>query len=89
MAPELIAGAAIILVALINGLAARAAARFRRENSAQHGAVYSLVESIDKRTMDMDDKLDKHGEWIAEHNAFHRIYTAEWLISTEGEESLK
>jgi hypothetical protein len=49
-----------VLVALIRQ--ARSTRELRAENTSQHAASYGLLQSIDARTMAIDEKLDQHGE---------------------------
>lgn len=42
-----------------------------RKNDEQHARGYGLLQSIDARTIAIDDKVDKHGEWIARHEEKH------------------
>ena len=60
-----------IIEALIGGAVAIAIEVLRRQNKAQHAKGYSLLESIDQRTQSIDAKTDRHGEWIAAHEARH------------------
>lgn len=58
-----------IVVALIGGVVTLLVERMRRENKRDHDRGYSLLQSIDARTIAMDEKLDEHGKWIAAHDA--------------------
>ncbi len=66
----LIIGGATIVSGLL-GLVAQIAARARRENNRAHDHNLMVLQTIDRRTTKMDDKLDQHGEWIAGHDAWH------------------
>lgn len=66
-----------IVVAAIGGLVAVLVEWMRRQNQKQHAKGYSLLESIDQRTMRIDDKTDRHGEWIARHNLLHHTHDEE------------
>lgn len=63
-------GGATIVAGLL-GLVGSIAQRARRENNRAHDHNLMVLESIDRRTERMDDKLDAHGEWIAGHDAWH------------------
>lgn len=60
-----------IAVALIGGIVTVLVEVVRRQNKAQHAKGYTLLESIDRRTQSIDEKTDRHGEWIAAHDAQH------------------
>lgn len=68
----LITSGGLLLVAIVGALVQLV--KFRKENSEQHGATYSLIQSIDQRTMVIDSKVDRHGEWMAAHDQLHASY---------------
>lgn len=70
MAEVVTAGAAII-AAIIVGLFSVIAQRARRENNDAHDRNMLVLEAIDRRTDQMDVKLDLHGEQIAAHHGWH------------------
>jgi hypothetical protein len=46
--------------------------KVRRNNDDAHESNRRVLDAIDRRTEQMDNKLDRHGEWIAAHGAWHR-----------------
>jgi len=69
---EVIAAGATVTTAVIAGVFGIVAQRVRRENNAAHEANSRVLDQIDRRTEMMDTKLDRHGEWIAGHQEWHR-----------------
>lgn len=70
MTPEAWAAVGVIATALAPVLVAlirshRATEALRKENTAQHGQSYSLLQSMDGRLHTIDEKLDSHGERLA------------------------
>lgn len=67
----------VAVIALIGAwLDRRHAARMAQlelKNDEQHARGYGLLQSIDTRTMAIDEKVDKHGEWIARHEVEHSM----------------
>jgi hypothetical protein len=59
------------MLSVLGGVLAIGLELLRRQNKAQHAKGYTLLESIDKRTQSIDEKTDRHGEWIAAHDAKH------------------
>lgn len=73
-----------VLVAVIGGGVAVLVEWMRRQNKEQHDKGYSLLQSIDERTMRIDDKTSAHGEWIAAHDALHQSHEQEVIRDTDG-----
>jgi len=78
----------VAVIIFVGGALERSHARRMRKleekNSRQHArgmnqqlANYDLLRSIDTRTMRIDDKVDRHGEWIAAHDARQGAIKAE------------
>lgn len=70
MSPEAWAAVGVIATAMAPVLVAlirthRATEALRKENTAQHGASYGLLQSMDGRLHTIDQKLDSHGERLA------------------------
>ncbi len=61
----------LAILSVLGGVVALGLELLRRQNKAQHAKGYTLLESIDKRTQSIDEKTDRHGEWIAAHDAKH------------------
>lgn len=70
MSPEAWAAVGVIVTAMAPVLIAlirthRATEALRKENTQQHGASYSLLQSMDQRLHGVHEKLDHHGERLA------------------------
>lgn len=72
MTVEVVTAIGAIATAAVGGLFTVLAHRVRRENNATHESNRRVLDSIDRRTEAMDVKLDRHGEEIAAHAAWHR-----------------
>lgn len=42
-----------------------------QKNDEQHARGYGLLESIDRRTQRIDEKVGRQAEWIARHEEMH------------------
>lgn len=67
-----------IWVALIGAAVALMVEWLRRQNKAQHAKGYSLLESIDRRTIAIHDELGEHGERITALETHHADHDASW-----------
>ena len=72
MTAEVVTAIGAIATATIGGTFTVMAHLVRKENNATHESNRRVLDSIDRRTEQMDTKLDRHGEWIAGHGAWHR-----------------
>ncbi len=72
MNPELIAAIGGICVATISGIFAWLTSKTRKENETAHTTNHSLLSTIDKRTEQIDGKLDLTTERLAEHEGWHK-----------------
>ena len=72
MTADVVTAFGAIATATIGGSFTVLAHRVRRENNATHESNRRVLDSIDRRTEAMDAKLDRHGEEIAAHSAWHR-----------------
>jgi len=71
LAVPVLTGSMAIVGAWIERRHAQALKELRDENDEQHQRGYSLLQSIDARTIAIDQKVDRHGEWIARHEELH------------------
>lgn len=60
-----------IVVAIIGAVVALLVEVMRRQNKRQHAKGYTLLESIDRRTARIDDRLDELGERITALETHH------------------
>lgn len=72
MDAQLVAAAGGIVIAFITGFFALFSARMRKENGAAHDTNFSVLKSIDKRTEQIDRKLDSTAEKLASHEGWHK-----------------
>ena len=72
MTAEIVTAIGAVATATIGGSFTVLAYRVRQENNATHESNRRVLDSIDRRTVMMDLKLDTHGEQIAAHQAWHR-----------------
>ena len=72
MTAEIETAIGAVATATIGGSFTVLAHRVRKENHATHESNRRVLDSIDRRTEAMDVKLDRHGEQIAAHQAWHR-----------------
>ena len=72
MTAEVVTAIGAVATAAVGGSFTVLAHRIRRENNATHESNRRVLDSIDRRTEAMDVKLDRHGEEIAAHAAWHR-----------------
>ncbi len=72
MTVEVVTAIGAVATATIGGSFTVLAYRVRQENNATHESNRRVLDSIDRRTVMMDLKLDTHGEQIAAHQAWHR-----------------
>lgn len=72
MTAEIVTAIGAVATATIGGSFTVLAHRVRKENNATHESNRRVLDSIDRRTEAMDVKLDRHGEQIAAHQAWHR-----------------
>lgn len=72
MTAEIVTAIGAVATATIGGSFTVLAYRVRQENNATHESNRRVLDSIDRRTEAMDTKLDRHGEEIAAHAAWHR-----------------
>ena len=72
MTAEIVTAIGAVATATIGGSFTVLAHRVRKENNAPHESNRRVLDSIDRRTEAMDVKLDRHGEQIAAHQAWHR-----------------
>lgn len=68
MTVALIGAFVAIAVVLLEQRHARRMKSLESKNDDQHAKGYGLLQSIDTRTMSMDEKLDDHSAWIARHD---------------------
>lgn len=64
-------GALTLLVAAAAKWVVAEVGQLSKRNDKQHSDNLSLLKSIDSRTIAIDEKTDRHGEWIAAHDAVH------------------
>jgi len=69
---EVVTAIGAVATAAVGGSFTVLAYRVRQENNATHESNRRVLDSIDRRTEAMDAKLDRHGEQIAAHQAWHR-----------------
>jgi hypothetical protein len=69
---EVVTAIGAVATAAVGGSFTVLAYRVRSENNATHESNRRVLDSIDRRTEAMDAKLDRHGEEIAAHQAWHR-----------------
>jgi hypothetical protein len=69
---EVVTAIGAVATATIGGSLSMLAHRMRASNDAAHESNRRVLDSIDRRTVMMDLKLDMHGEQIAAHQAWHR-----------------
>ncbi len=72
MGIELVAAVGAVAVALVTGVFTLLTSRSRKENESAHSQNYSVLKSIDKRTVAIDRKLDETSERLAAHEGWHR-----------------
>ena len=72
MTADVVTAIGAVATAAVGGSFTVLAHRVRRENNATHESNRRVLDSIDRRTEAMDVKLDRHGEEIAAHAAWHR-----------------
>lgn len=72
MTSQLVAALGATSVAFITSVFAWLTARTRKENGTAHDTNFSVLKSIDRRTQDIDRKLDRTAERLAEHEGWHR-----------------
>ena len=72
MTAEVVTAIGAVATAAVGGSFTVLAYRVRQENNATHESHRRVLDSIDRRTEAMDSKLDRHGEEIAAHAAWHR-----------------
>ena len=72
MTAEVVTAIGAIATATIGGTFTVMAHLVRKENNVTHAANRRVLDAIDHRTEAMDAKLDRHGEEIAAHAAWHR-----------------
>ena len=72
MTAEVVTAIGAVATAAVGGTFTVIAHKIRQENTATHESNRRVLDSIDRRTEAMDTKLDRHGEEIAAHAAWHR-----------------
>ena len=72
MTAEVVTAIGAVATATIGGSLSVLAYRMRNANDAAHESNRRVLDSIDRRTVMMDLKLDTHGEQSAAHQAWHR-----------------
>ena len=72
MTAEIVTAIGAVATATVGGSLSVLAHRMRASNDAAHESNRRVLNSIDRRTEAMDTKLDRHGEEIAAHSAWHR-----------------
>tara|TARA_B100000029_G_scaffold40251_3_gene37648 strand:- start:17571 stop:17813 length:243 start_codon:yes stop_codon:yes gene_type:complete len=72
LSAEVVTAIGAIATAAVGGSFTVMAYKVRRNNDDAHESNKRVLDSIDRRTEQMDNKLDRHGEWIAAHGAWHR-----------------
>ena len=72
MTAEVVTAIGAVATAAVGGSFTVLAYRVRQENTVTHESNRGVRDSIDRRTEAMDSKLDRHGEEIAAHAAWHR-----------------
>ena len=72
MTAEVVTAIGAVATAAVGGTFTVLAYRVRQENTVTHESNRRVLDSIDRRTEAMDTKLDRHGEEIAAHAAWHR-----------------
>ena len=72
MTAEVVTAIGAVATATIGGSLSVLAYRMRNANDAAHESNRRVLDSIDRRTVMMDLKLDTHGEQIAAHQGWQR-----------------
>lgn len=75
MSVEMVAAVGTVASTAVAGAFAVLVQKIRKDNGHASEAQRSnrrVLDSIDRRTEAMDDKLDGHAEWIAGHGAWHK-----------------
>ena len=72
MTTEFITALGGAIISFITGLFAVISSRGRKENETAHTDNQTILKNIDRRTEQIDNKLDKTVERLASHEGWHR-----------------
>lgn len=68
---DLVAAIGAISAALVTGIFTVLATAMRRENNEAHSSNTLLLQSIDERTIRLDERSEAHTIWMARHADWH------------------
>jgi hypothetical protein len=68
---DVIAAVGAVTAALVTGTFALIATAMRKENNEAHSSNTLLLQSIDERTIRLDERSEAHTIWMARHADWH------------------